>query len=64
MEANFHIDPGEVHDLQQCSQVARFKTGMPVLNGRLGKIARFSPVFFCDFARFFVIFGHEALFID
>ena len=39
----------------QCDEVARFKTGMPVLNGRLGKIARFSPVFlrfrpfFCDF---------------
>jgi hypothetical protein len=41
--------------IMQCSEVARFKTGMPVLNGRLGKIARFSPVFlrfrpfFCDF---------------
>ena len=40
----------------QCDEVARFKTGMPVLNGRLGKIARFLPVFFCDFARFFVLF--------
>ena len=30
---------------RQCDEVARFKTGIPVLNGRLGKIARFLPVF-------------------
>ena len=33
----------------QCREVARFKTGMPVL----GKLPVFCP-FFCDFSRFFV----------
>ena len=40
----------------QCTEVARFKTGMPVSTGILVKMPVFRP-FICDSSRFFVIFS-------
>ena len=44
-----------IHDYSSVCQTRPFLEGHNHLNRRLGKIARFCPIF-CDFACFFVIF--------